>query len=104
MSERRPYPFELREFAAAAPSAADSEESELTGEACSERFFDLLVQLKTASKLSAKDVCVISYWASKAGLCGRGADLALAPSAESSNYSRHFDRVVGVELDGDWCT
>jgi hypothetical protein len=60
--------------------------------------FDMLAQLKMQGVLAAKKACVLAYWASRAGASGATANLAYPPGSSSTgNYSKHFDRVVGIK-------
>lgn len=61
---------------------------------------DKLVDLKMKGKLSAKDVCVIAYFATKAGLPkGPLADLAYNPAAQSGHFNRHLSRVLKLDSE-----
>lgn len=66
----------------------------LETEAASE-LFDFIVRLKQMSVLSAKQACILSFWASKAGATGMVKKLSFKPSAQSGHFSRHFDSIVG---------
>ena len=57
--------------------------------------FDYVVQLKQMNVLSAKQSCVLSFWAAGAGAKGMITKLAFKPSSQSGHFSRHFDAVVG---------
>lgn len=61
---------------------------------------ELLIQLNVEGKLSAKDTCLLSHWAFKAGAQGPVRDLAYRSGgtarARSGHYQRHLDRVVGL--------
>jgi hypothetical protein len=60
-------------------------------------FFELLVELKmSALPLSAKQCCILSWWASRAGARGQAGDLALHPNSKGGNFSKRFDKHVGV--------
>ena len=65
----------------------------------------MLISLKQNSVISAKNCCILAYWASKAGAVGLCNKLAYRPDDPSTgHYSRHFDDVVGTRLDSamDW--
>ena len=65
-----------------------------------EQLADLLIQLKQLGKLSAKQACVLSFWAAKAGACGFVSQLAYRPDDPATgHYSRHWDRVTGTSPD-----
>ena len=56
-------------------------------------------------KLSAKDVCILSYWARGAGVQGKAASLAVKPSRTGGGFSEKFDVVLGLTeaIQGDFC-
>ena len=47
--------------------------------------------------LSAKAVCILSYWAKLGGLAEAGTKLSLDPQNTGGNYSKHFDKVTGIQ-------
>jgi hypothetical protein len=60
-----------------------------------EEFGAMLVDLKLQNVLSARQCCVLAFWASRAGAKGVAAQLCMRPDQQSGAYSRHFDGVVG---------
>ena len=58
------------------------------------------MELKFSGELPAKTVCLIAHWASKAGARTVG-QLARPPGMQSGSYSKHVDRVCGVNPDDD---
>ena len=87
---------------AAAPSLDSELEEEETPASAGEALVELLTSLKYAGTLSAHNVCLIAYWAHRAGACGLVSRLGKAPGAASGAYSAHFDKVIGhrdVERD-----
>ena len=75
---------------------AEDEEND-TPEHASDMFFDMLVGLKMCGKLSAKSACILSHWASKAGMTGRSATIGLPPDRTGGVYSSHFDKITGLD-------
>ena len=61
----------------------------------SAELYEYLVDLKHGGVLSAKQACVIAWWASRAGAGGMTAELAKHPTTQSGHFSRHFDAVTG---------
>ena len=62
-----------------------------------EEFADMLAHLKYKNKLSAKDVCILAWWATEAGPAlssGKAAEIAFQPYKSSGHYSRHLDAVM----------
>ena len=59
----------------------------------------LLMSLKTRGALSAKQCCILAWFASKAGAVGSDLQqMASKPGQDSGQYSRHLDRWVGVNI------
>jgi hypothetical protein len=83
-----------RPAAPAAPpeDAAETEKKVEAGVQLSE----LLLRCNVDGRLSAKDLCTIAYWASKAGALGPVRSLAHNPEAPSGHFQRHLDRVAGL--------
>jgi hypothetical protein len=95
--------------AAPASSAAPGDDSQATAPAevevegedekkvdAGEQLADLLLQLHIEGRLSAKDTCCISYWATKAGAQGPVKTFAYKPTAPTGHFQRHLDRVGGL--------
>ena len=81
-------------------SATDSESEVDEAVDAGRAFIDLLLSLLTCGRLSAKNVCILCWWASKGGLAA-ARDLAFRPDAPSSHYQRHIDCVNKVALKSD---
>ena len=66
---------------------------------------EMLVDLKWAGKLSAREVCTLCFWLAKAGNGGILKDLAVHPERSSGQYSKHFDLIVQTrrcDTEGDF--
>ena len=61
----------------------------------------MICAMKAKGNLTAKDACIMSWWACKSGVGGLVAELAMAPGKSSGNYAKHFDRVLGAGVDDD---
>jgi hypothetical protein len=85
-------------------SNCDIDPDDMNLEECSIEFLNLLTSLKLAGTLSAKQVCLLSFWARGGGLCNPGASLAVHPAKEGGAFSKHFDKVIGLdrELKGEF--
>ena len=57
---------------------------------------DMLVQMKVKGRLHATEVCVLAFWAAKAGACGFVGRLAYKPGRPTGNYNRHFSERMQV--------
>ena len=71
-------------------------------EEASDILFDLLVDLKLRSKISATDACVIAYWSVLSGSPGKGLKkLAKRPGDLSTgHYGQKFDSATGLNQQG----
>ena len=68
-----------------------------------EQLFVMLKTLKIQGILSARQACILAFWAKMAGAGGACVELALKPDYSSGDYSRHFDKIVGGgPTDRDW--
>ena len=73
---------------------------DMSQEECALELFEMLLQLKLQGINTAKKARALAYWASQAGASGGAANLAYPPGGTSTgNYSKHFDRVVGIKED-----
>ena len=80
--------------------ASDSDDEgpsfdQMTPELAGEYLYEQIVSLKLAGTISAKSACLLCFWASRAGVAGPVAKLAMAPDKQSGKYSRKFDDVEG---------
>ena len=57
------------------------------------------MELRSRAILSAKQVCLLAFFAHGPGCCGSVADLAFAPGKQSGHYQRHLDTVLKTDLD-----
>ena len=104
MATRPLYPWEVDTPWDEPPDAdriagTDSSEDEavdwgrISQEDAGEEFACLLIALKQEGVLSAKQACLLAFFASKAGAVGRASDIGFKPDSASGHYSRHFDTV-----------
>ena len=78
----------------------EEEEEELTEELAGELLVEHLVNLKVVCRLTAKDCCVLAWWAAQAGAnCELLKKLAWRPGDSTGNYSKHFDDVLGQKKE-----
>ena len=59
---------------------------------------EYLTELKHSDILKANHVCILAFWAQKAGACGVD-KFSAKPIA--GHFSRHFDSAVGQSLNSD---
>ena len=68
----------------------DSDDEGVAPETAGHAFFDYLTDLKVRNRLSAKDVCILAYWAAAAGANGPATQLAKPPGGPSTgHYGEH---------------
>ena len=80
-------------------SASEMEtELEATGEAAGENLVELLLTLYFEGRVSAKTLCVLCWWAHRAGAAGPASNYAFRPGAPSGHYAAHIDRARGIDL------
>ena len=95
MPKRRRF-WEEPDFAG--DSSSDSSEEDQFNQSqprAGRELVDLLIYLRLAGKLSARVVCVLAWWAHRAGACGGVAELGKHPYLRSTGqYQRHFDAHV----------
>eukprot|EP00969_Alexandrium_andersonii_P364925 15465145-Alexandrium_andersonii.AAC.1 len=91
-------------FSEGAPAASDSEESDAEdelaeGAEAGAMFMDYVLDLYYAGRMTAKAVCVLSWWGTRAGMAGPAKDFAYRPSAQSGQFQAKMNRALGVEVD-----
>ena len=70
-------------------------------ETAGQHLYDLIVDMKMRSRLTAVEACHLAYWATMAGAQGVK-KLAKSPGASRvGHYSSFVDRVVGTDLKSD---
>ena len=67
-------------------------------DAAGEEFVQTLLELHFAGKLAAKTLCILCYWAEKAGVAA-AKNYAFRPGAPSGHFQRHLDGVLGTDLE-----
>ena len=69
--------------------SSESEEDLDDPDVAASRLTDLLLSSFFRGLVTAKRVCLIAYWAWKAGARGGCKDLAMGPGKSTGNYSAH---------------
>ena len=72
----------------------DDDWANMTPAGAGQEFVDMLMDLKTLGKLSARDVCVLSFFASKANCVGPASVFAFRPDAPTGHFQRHIDTII----------
>ena len=73
---------------------------ELSAEDCGRTCANYLIQLKDSGILRANHVCIIAYWASRAG-AKMMEELSYPPGRQTGKYSRHYNKATGASLSSD---
>lgn len=68
---------------------------EMSESDCIDAFLLMLVDLTMSGTLSAKSVCLLSFWANRFHPCDALGAFAKGPGAPSGHYQRQLDRVIG---------
>jgi hypothetical protein len=81
------------------PWDAPADDGRISVETASDELAELLIECKSKGMISAKLACTIAYWATQCGAVGLVSELGFDPMCENTgNFSRHFDRVVGLNV------
>lgn len=67
-----------------------------------EEFASLLIRLRLQGTLSAKQTCILAYWATAAGARGPAAEFQAKPGMQSGKYQRVLDRYMKVSEDPEY--
>lgn len=65
------------------------------GEEAGTAFMDVCMEMLNSGRMSAKTVCTLCWYASRAGALGPVARYALNPESPSGHFQRHIDRKNG---------
>ena len=76
-------------------SDAEIDCENVTSDVAAEELDGMLLELKLTNALSARQCCVLAFWAHRAGAKGLVEKLGMAPDKNTGAYSRHFDKVIG---------
>ena len=74
----------------------DFDYSSIDAETAGRELVSMLVMLKVMGVLSAKQTCILAWWAAKAGAVGECVQVGLRPDQNSGKYSKHFDSWSGA--------
>ena len=80
--------------------SSDGDDFDLTPLEAQDVLYELLIDLKLRSKLTAQDCCILAFWAVMSGCKAENIKkLAKAPGdPHTGHYSQKFDRVCGLDL------
>ena len=93
---RPPDPWDHGSCDDDAAHADDHDEATpLSGTDAANELLDLLMGLQLQGRISAKTLCIISYWSARAGAAEPMATFAKPPGLPSGNYQRFLDAKLG---------
>ena len=72
----------------------DDDDPKLAVDSATQAYVDYLLYLADESKISAEDVCVSCWYASKVGMSDDVRRIGFRPDAPSGHYQRHLDSVL----------
>lgn len=78
---------------------SDDESAPVTASEAGNNLGDMLIRLRLAGTISAKQCCVLAHWASLAGAVGPVGDFGAPPDKQSGFYQQKLDRYMRVEED-----
>ena len=67
-------------------------------------FVNMVLDLQYKGKLSAKDVCLLCFWAHRSGAPAKVGEIGFRPNAQSGQYQKHLDAVLETKMHSDWYT
>lgn len=82
--------------AGASASARETDAQVDEAEVAGAELADFILQLHVSGRLTAKDACILSHLAVRAGARGPVQELAFRPSAPTGHFQRHLDSVAGL--------
>ena len=74
----------------------DDNDPKLAVDLATQAFLDYMLDLADESKISAKDVCVLCWYESKAGMSDDVRRIGFRLDAPSGHYQRHLDSVLDI--------
>ena len=81
-----------------APYASSDSESDddfyenISPEVAGEEFAAFLLSLHLSGKLSARSVCILAFWATRAHCIGPAGEFSLKPDSPSGHFQRKIDK------------
>lgn len=76
-----------------------SEDGEPSPEEAGEELAALLIKLRLQGSLSAKQACVLAYWAAAAGAVGPCKEFGCKPDLQTGQFQRRLDKYLAVSED-----
>jgi len=81
--------------------ASEDDEAQPTPEEAGDLLVEFLLVELYHNKLSARTLCTVCHWASKAGALGAVANFALSPDSPSGHFQRKIDAATGVCMSAE---
>ena len=61
-----------------------------------DRLGEYLIERVLIGKMTAKEACIVAFWAKHSGVGGGVCQLALDPQSPTGNFKRRFNEVIGA--------
>ena len=88
------------DWEAASNSDSDSDDEIPLGIGAGRQLVELLVCLLASGAITAQTLCLVCYWASRAGAAAC-AEWGLRPGSNSGHYQRHVDICMHIDMHSD---
>ena len=75
-------------------SSEEEDTDNLTAKRAGELLVDMLCDLNESGKLSTMNMCLLAFYANKAGAIGEVGAIGMAPGKRSGAYQRHIDQLT----------
>ena len=85
-------------------SDEETSDDDLSPAAAGDIFSALVLDLLFLGKVSAREACLLCYWAHRSGAPDKVGKLGFPPNKPSGSYQRHLDCVLQAKMHGEWCT
>ena len=85
-------------------SDGETSGDEVSAESSGEIFSSYVLDLLYKGRISAKDACLLCYWAHLSGAPDRVGKLGFPPNKASGAYQRHLDCVLQTKMHKEWYT
>ena len=85
-------------------SDEETSDDDLSPAAAGDIFSALVLDLLFLGKVSAREACLLCYWAHRSGAPDKVGKLGFPPNKPSGSYQRHLDCVLQTKMHGEWYT
>ena len=85
-------------------SDEETSDDDISPAAAGDIFSALVLDLLFLGKVSAREACLLCYWAHLSGAPDKVGKLGFPPNKASGAYQRHLDCVLQTKMHGEWYT